>query len=44
MSLPEEISLQVEASLSFGKRVELAVSRKFDALRKNNKPRTNLGF
>jgi hypothetical protein len=26
MSLPEEISLQVEASLSFGKRVELAVS------------------
>ncbi len=27
MSLPEEISLQVEASLSFGKRVELAVSR-----------------
>lgn len=27
MSLPEEITLQVEASLSFGKRVELAVSR-----------------
>ena len=27
MSLPEEISLQVEASFSFGKRVELAVSR-----------------
>ena len=26
MSLPEEITLQVEASLSFGKRVELAVS------------------
>ena len=26
MSLPEEKSLQVEASFSFGKRVELAVS------------------